>query len=140
MFKKWLIELIEKILDKRDQRIARSLRISFDNVSKDVNFIKGQIEILTNTTQENTQSTTQEKPQSLKVAQKYLLKKLNTKQLITTIQGLIDQGFKTTQIRDEIKEKFAIEDTCFYKYLKLVRTTQENTQSTTIKKSQSSKV
>jgi len=65
-----------------------------------------------------TQSTTRSDLGSM---QKRVLKKLDSLKLMKAIQGYVDDGYSTCQIRDEILNRFDIGTTCFYKYLKKVK-------------------
>lgn len=58
---------------------------------------------------------------NLKNIEKKVLKRLDSIQLQKAISRYIEDGYKTNQIKEEIINRFNIKQTCFYKYLKLVR-------------------
>ena len=73
-------------------------------------------QITTRTTTPNTSRS------NLKSIEKKVLNKLDTIQLCKAISHYIEEGYRTAQIRDEVMNRFNIKPTCFYKYLKEVRT------------------
>ncbi|GAI35362.1 unnamed protein product [marine sediment metagenome] len=53
--------------------------------------------------------------------EKRILKKLDSIKLMKAIKGSLDDGYSTSQVRDEIMNRFDIKERCFYKYLKKVK-------------------
>ncbi len=88
------------------------------------------------TPQTSPQTTPQTSPQTYKnegmnQTQKRVLISLDKVQLMSAISNLIDEGYKTTHMKEEIMQRFNIKRACFFNYLKLVR--EKSTIKSTIK-------
>jgi len=110
------------------------IKNSFQNVKKDILDLRdGQIKIVNSLNELNKKISEigsrlsprssprtigKEEPRSI---QKKFLIGLDNAKLISAINNLIEEGYNTTQIKEEIMFRFGIKKTCFFKYFKLVR-------------------
>ena len=94
------------------ENLTNNNSIEIKNNSKEVLELH---KLLRNLTIQNTIS------RSLNSLQKKVLKKLDVVELQKAIYNFIRSGYKTNHMKEEIKLMFNISNTCFYKYLKIVR-------------------
>lgn len=115
------------------------IKRSFANLKEDISKINnrlGQIEESIKELRDTSQSTSRSTTRSYEETRtdpinKRAIEKLDKMLLLKSIKNLIDEGYRTCIIRDEIIGRFGIKETCFYKYLKLLRDTSQSTSRTT---------
>ncbi len=95
-------------LRKQLKELENKTSTSFESMELEIEKLRELT--ITNTTQ-----------RSLNSLQKKVLRKLDLIKLQKAIYNFVREGYKTNRMKEEIKLMFNISNTCFYKYLKLVR-------------------